>query len=420
MLVFYFFAALVVLQSLVSLRGGVRWLMLFRRELEAKRPFYMPPASVFVPCRGVDQGLRENLAALFTQHYPNYELVFVSDRADDPALAVARELSREFACEGAARVRFVAAGRATESGQKVYNLRSAVAVCDPSSAVLVFVDTDARPRSDWLRALVAPLEDVGVGAATGYRWFLSVRGGPASQLRSVWNASIASALGQDDRRNFCWGGSTAIRRETFERLNMRGRWRGTVSDDYAMTLALQEAELPIRFVPACLTASLEDCTLAELFEFTTRQLKITRVYAPHLWRFVLVSNLLFVAVFFGGLALSAARAALGLTSAWPLALVSAIFLLGVWKSFFRLRAVALVLEDHHAQLRAGVWAHLLLWPLTAALFLYNALAAALSRRIVWRGIGYELKSPNETAIISADSSEQSPDDSKGLRETHHA
>ena len=200
-------------------------------------------------------------------------------------------------------------------------------------------------------------------------------------------------------RNFCWGGSTAIRRATFERLNVRGRWRGTVSDDYALTRALQNAELPVRFVPACLTASLEDCTFRELLEFTTRQLKITRVYAPHLWRIVLISNLLFVLFFFGGLALAAARAATGREFAWPLALVSIVFLLGVWKSFFRLRAVALALEDHHARLRAGVWAHLLLWPLTAALFLYNAAAAGFSRRIFWRGIGYELKSPTEIEII---------------------
>src|SRR5205085_2458595 len=215
----------------------------------------------------------------------------------------------------------------------------------------------------------------------------------------VCSSDLASALGADVRRNFCWGGSTAIRRATFEKLNMRERWRGALSDDYALTRALREERLPIRFAPACLTASLEDCSFGALLEFTTRQLKITRVYAPHLWRIVLASNALFVTVFFGGLALAASRAAAGLPCAWPLALVSVVFLLGVWKSFFRLRAVALVLEDFHAQLRAGVWAHLLLWPLTAALFFYNALAAALSRRIVWRGIEYELKSPNETAII---------------------
>jgi cellulose synthase/poly-beta-1,6-N-acetylglucosamine synthase-like glycosyltransferase len=402
MLVFYILAGLVVLQSILSLRGGVRYLNFFRRELEAPRTLYMPHASVFVPCRGMDQGLRLNLLALFRQHYPAYELVFVSDSVDDPALEIARQLAQELEGESVARTRFVVAGPATESGQKVHNLRAAVAAADASSEVFVFVDTDARPRADWLRTLVAPLADEGVGAATGYRWFLPARGNLASQLRSVWNASIASALGANVRGNFCWGGSTAIRRETFERLEMLERWRGTVSDDYALTRALQAAQLPIRFVPACLNASVEDCTFPELFEFTTRQLKITRVYARHLWAFVLVSNLLFVVVFFGGLALAVWRAAVGLSFVWPLVLVSVIFLLGLWKAFFRLRAVALVLEEHHGRLRRDIWAHLLLWPLTAALFLYNATAAALSRRIVWRGIGYELKSPTETEIIGPD------------------
>jgi ceramide glucosyltransferase len=399
MFVFYVLAALVLLQSLLSLRGGVRYLAYFRRELAARRALYMPSVTVFVPCRGLDQGLRENFRALFAQHYPAYELLFVSDRADDPALAVAEGARREAAGESVARARAVVAGPASECGQKVHNLRAALAEADPLSEVFVFVDTDARPAAGWLRALVSPLADASVGAATGYRWFLPRGGGLASHLRSVWNASIASALGPDGRRNFCWGGSTAIRRETFERLDIYGRWRGTLSDDFALTHALHEARLPIRFVPACLTASLEDCPLGALLEFTTRQLKITRVYAPRLWRLVLFSNLLFVVVFFGGMLLTAVRAALGLGYAWTLAAVCAVFLLGMWKAFFRLRAVALVLEDYHAELRAGLWAHLTLWPLTAALFLYNASAAALSRRINWRGIRYELKSPTETVII---------------------
>jgi ceramide glucosyltransferase len=402
MLVFYVLAALVVLQSALSLRGGVRYLRFFRRELEAPRALYMPFASVFVPCRGMDQGLRLNLLALFRQHYPAYELLFVSDRVDDPALEVARQLTRELEGETVARTRFIVAGPAADSGQKVHNLLAALTEVDSSSEVFVFVDTDARPRADWLRALVAPLADEGVGAATGYRWFLPAVGGLASQLRSVWNASIASALGANVRSNFCWGGSTAVRAETFAQLEMRERWRGAVSDDYALTNALQAARLPIRFVPACLTASVEDCTFPELLEFTTRQLKITRVYAPRLWAFVLVSNLLFVAVFFGGLALAAWRATAGLPYVWPLVIVSVVFLLGLWKAFFRLRAVALALEEHHERLRRGLWAHLTVWPLTAALFLYNTTAAALSRRIVWRGIGYELKSPTETEIIGPD------------------
>ncbi len=403
MFVFYFLAALVLWQSIVSLVGGLRFLAYVRREMEAKRPLFMPFASVIVPCRGLDQGLRMNIAALFAQHYPAYEIIFVSDRENDPALAIIKDVRRSFEDTSVARVKTIVAGQARTCGQKVHNLRVAVGEIDVASEVLVFVDTDARPRTDWLRSLVAPLAEKSVGAATGYRWFVPVTGGLASHLRAVWNASIVSALGANSRRNFCWGGSTAICRQTFERLGVLEEWRGALSDDFALTRALQRAKLPIHFVPNCLTASHEDCTFAQLFEFTTRQLKITRVYAPHLWKIVLFSNLLFVLAFFGGIALVSTRAALGLSYSAPLALLLGIYALGISKAFFRLRAVTLPLAPLRAKLHEGALAHLLLWPLTSALYLFNALAAALSRRITWRGITYELKSPTETVIISGTS-----------------
>jgi ceramide glucosyltransferase len=400
MWLFYFFAALLLLQSLLSLRGGFRYLSYFRRELQREPAASTPRASVIVPCRGVDQGLRENVAALLSQDYPTYELVFVTDDASDPSLRVVEEAMRELDRSANASARVIVAGRAMDCGQKVHNLRAAVRASDDASEVFVFVDTDARPRADWLRSLVVP--------TTGYRWFVPTeRGGFASHLRSVWNASIASALGADARRNFCWGGSTAIRRETFDRLNIFDEWRGALSDDYALTRALQRAKLPIKFVPQCLVATHEDCTWRELVEFTTRQLKITRVYAPHLWRIVLFSNLVFCAVFYGGGALALTRAWRGESFALPLVFVPTVFVLGAFKSALRLRAVELAFAREG--LRAGVagrLAHLTLWPLTGALYLYNALAAARSRRITWRGITYEMKSPTETIVVARDGRER--------------
>ena len=159
------------------------------------------------------------------------------------------------------------------------------------------------PEENWLKQLVAPLADETLGAASGYRWFLPVNGGIASRLRGVWNASVASAFGSDTTKNFCWGGSTAIRRTTFERLDVGERWRGTVSDDFAITRILKEANLPIHFTPNCLVPSVGDCDFKELFEFTTRQIKITRVYASQLWLPLLLGSALFTIVFFGGLIL---------------------------------------------------------------------------------------------------------------------
>jgi cellulose synthase/poly-beta-1,6-N-acetylglucosamine synthase-like glycosyltransferase len=299
----------------------------------------------------------------------------------------------------------VIAGAAKDRGQKVHNLSFAVGQAHRDSEVFVFVDSDARPGSHWLRSLVGPLADEQVGAATGYRWFLPARGGIAAHLLSVWNAAIASALGANGMKNFCWGGSTAIRRSTFAACKIIDYWRGTVSDDFAMTRALHDAKLPIKFVPQCLTPSFERCTFSELLEFTTRQIKITRAYASHLWKSVFLGSVIFVITFFGGTALVVMRAALGLPFLAPLSLLSIIFAMGAMKSHLRLRAVSLVIAEAKMSSAASTMAHMTLWPLASALYLYNAIAATVSRRITWRGITYELKSPNETVIIEKQRSE---------------
>jgi ceramide glucosyltransferase len=396
---YYFLAAIVIWLGLSSLRGGLRFARYLQAELKQEYPEFTPFVTVFVPCRGVDDGLRENLLAIFAQDYPTFEIIVVSDRADDPALAVVAEAS--FEKQRSPSVRVVIAGEASDSGQKVHNLRVAVGEADPQSAVFAFVDTDARPSRRWLQSLVAPLSDESIGATTGYRWFVARRG-LAAHLRSVWNASIASALGAQRDRNFCWGGSTAIRRETFKRVKVGECWRGTVSDDFTMTRVLHHSGLPIKFVPQCLTPSFESCSFHELIEFTTRQLKITRAYAPHLWKAVFTGSLLFGLGFFGGIALVAARALMGLSFATPLVVFLIIFTLGMMKSYLRLRAVRLVIADRRLRSGATTLAHLTLWPLASLLFLGNALAA-ISRRITWRGIDYELISPTETVIIRRES-----------------
>ena len=401
LIAFYFFAAISIWLGLISLRGGVRFVRYLQAELAREYPAFTPFATVFVPCRGVDEGMKENIGAIFAQDYPAFEIVFVSDTADDPALTIIEEARRSCKGKPGPTMRFVISGEATDSGQKVHNLRVAVANADPKSEVLVFVDTDARPRPDWLLTLIRPLQNPDLGATTGYRWFVPVRGGVAPHLRTVWNASIASALGEQKEKNFCWGGSTAIRCETFQKCRVvDDYWRGTVSDDFALTRALRDRDLPIKFVPQCLTASFEDCTFRQLIEFTTRQLKITRAYAPHLWRGVLTGSMLFALVFFGGIALVITRALLGLSFAPPLILLLIIFALGAMKSHLRRRAVSQVITDPRISSFGAILAHITLWPLASVLYLYNALAAVFSRTITWRGITYELKSQTETVILS--------------------
>jgi ceramide glucosyltransferase len=396
-LLYYLLAAAAIWFGIQSLLSGFRYVAYVRRETTKSLPDYTPFVSIIAPNRGIETGLRENLFALFEQEYPRFEILCVCDSASDPVNGLIREVEWHHQNVNS---RIVIAGPATGSGQKVHNLRVASALVDPQSEVLVFVDTDARPGRTWLRQLVAPLADEELGASSGYRWFIPDKGGLASRLRSIWNASVASALGGDRQKNFCWGGSTAIRKSIFQRLDVREGWRGSVSDDFSLTKVLHEAKLPIHFTPDCLVASVGDCDLHELLEFTTRQIKITRVYAPHLWKAVLLGGFMFCITFFGGIGLLVWEILSGRSFIILLLILLLIFLLGAAKSFIRWQAIRIPLAGYQRLLNRDLPGQLVLWPFASLLYLYNAIVAGFSRRIVWRGITYELKSPNEAVIIS--------------------
>lgn len=393
--IFYTLAAVLIYISFKSFRGGIDYLNYFKKELAKPQSAYAPFATIIAACKGLDEGLRDNLAFLLEQDYPGYEVLFVVDDETDSAVAVIEEVSSK----DAKKAKLIVAPRATDSGQKIENLREAVLYASGESTVFVFVDSDARPASDWLRHLVAPLSDEKVGASTGYRWFISKNPSFAGEIRAVWNASIASALGPNTKSNFCWGGSMAIRRDTFEHLGIRDKWLGTLSDDYVLTRTLNAAKMPVYFVPQALTATVEGCTFDELLEFTTRQMKITRVYAPKLWMTVFFGAGLFNIVMIWALAIFA------FTSQNRIAILAAIITLAVVsaasavKSWLRLKAAKLILRQYEPELKRQFWTQNTLWLITPALFFYNCFAALLSRRMTWRGIVYKMVSPTETIII---------------------
>ncbi|NJM51976.1 MAG: hypothetical protein HC846_00490 [Blastocatellia bacterium] len=85
---------------------------------------------------------------------------------------------------------------------------------------------------------------------------------------------------------------------------------------------------------------------------------------------------------------------------FPLFTMLLVSVFSIGKSWLRLNAVKLVLQDYESQLKRQFWTQNTLWLFTPALFFCNCVCALLSRKIVWRGIKYELKSPTETVIIS--------------------
>ena len=393
--VFYTLAALQILVGLYGLWEGYRWLNLARRRLATHPGFFRPRVALLCPVKGVEPGLEQNLSALTDFDYPNYEIFFTLANSADPA----HDVLRRAVAASKHPARIVIAGRPESCGEKVNNLRAAVEQAPQECEVLVFADSDGRPGRAWLAHLVAPLADSRIGAATTYRWCIPGSGGLASALAACWNASVASQLG-DHRRNFCWGGGTAIRRQVFDQVRALEFWKGSVSDDLSLTRALNEAGRHVHFVPGCLVPATVAMDFDRLLEFTNRQMILTSVYALRMWIVAGLAHLLYCVALLLGLVLFVATLVSGSPGLHIFLLTIALALLAAAKGYMRLAAVTELLPALKQKLLAFGWVWTLLAALVPFLFVWNAIVAGFTRRITWRGIRYELVSPAQTRILT--------------------
>src|SRR5262249_30775857 len=145
----------------------------------------------------------------------------------------------------------------------------------------------------------------------------------------------------------------------------------------------------IVFIPACIVPSYGNCTWSELLEFTTRQIIITRVYMPQIWRLTFLMQTTFNIVFWWAAVLARDQMLAAM-------IVSLIYLLGAITAFKRLQAVATVLPE--SSLSNYRWSYILLFPLSALLYQYNLIRSAFTRDITWRQIRYSLLSPHRTVV----------------------
>jgi ceramide glucosyltransferase len=399
--VFGIFYILVILQiacGLYSLWDGFEWLQMVRRRLGSHAGFYAPVTAVICPCKGDEAGLEENLTGLTRFDYPNYEMFFSLATSLDPALKIIERIQ----AASQRPVHIVIAGPPKDCGEKVHNLRRAVEALPDKFEVFVFTDSDVRFSHGWLTKLVAPLEDSRIGATTAYRWLIPSggigAGGLSSALASAWNAAVATLLGRP-REKFCWGGGTAIRRENFSDLGVLEAWDGAVSDDWAMTRAIENSGKSIVFCPECMGATLHRWTGSALLEFTNRQTLITRVYAPRRWLLGAAAHLGYsLTLIYAGVVMVIAMAG---GDPWiHLALMALVIpLLAAMKGALRTVAVKELLPEWKVRLDKWSWVWPSLAPLVPFLFAWNFMASLATRRIRWRGIRYELISPNATRIL---------------------
>src|SRR5215469_14797255 len=143
---------------LVAIFAALRF---FLRERARHFPSYTPPVSLLKPVRGVDFASYENFCSFCTLDYPEYEILFCVNEMDDQAVPVIQRLAKEFPER---RIEIFSGAPQVGTNRKVNNL--ALLARQARYDYLVQSDGDVRAGPEYLREVVAPFADPGVGVVS--------------------------------------------------------------------------------------------------------------------------------------------------------------------------------------------------------------------------------------------------------------
>ncbi|EMI23369.1 glycosyl transferase family protein [Rhodopirellula europaea SH398] len=406
------FWALIGFATVNALCTTITLVALFRHRRERSDDRELPRVAILLCLRGADPQLAGGLRRLMNQQYPDYEIFIVIDSETDPAWGVVKQSVDDAGGKSAAcQVHISTLRQRLETcSLKCSSLVQLLDQIDDSFEVVVLADSDLESHPTWLRELVAPLDDPRVGAAFGNRWFLPAAGWMGSLVRQVCNAIgvVTMHLGQ-----IPWGGSLAIRASVVQESGLRETLTRSIVDDGPVRVALREQGLKLQFVPSLLMANREDCDLRFAHNFLTRQLKWTQTYMSSQWPIMLVYTLGVLGIYMVTVVLAVVCALAGFheEAVW-FAVGAATYSGTVMTLWFLLDVAARRIIRAQGEPVPGFFGvQLLKLPiamlLAVVIHVSAMVRASVLRRVIWRGVTYEVLGPNEVYLLNEQAMEAS-------------
>jgi ceramide glucosyltransferase len=268
--------ALIVVAGLYAMivSVAIRW----PRRAVAPLPQQLPAVSILKALCGAEPGLYEQLRSFCTQRYPQVQLIFGVREASDPALEVVRRLRAEFP---ALDIDIVVDATLHGSNRKISNLLNMLPRV--RHELLVMADSDISVPEDYLRRIVPPLLDAGVGLVT-CPYFGRGGAGVASLLGAMfineWFMPAVRVAALFGSQSFVSGATIAMRRATLSEIGGLGTLADQLADDYRLGERVRRQGLRVVLADLSVYTAVEESSLGTLWGHELRWMRTIQSVQP--------------------------------------------------------------------------------------------------------------------------------------------
>jgi len=354
----------------LCLWAAARFLQARRATDKSVRP--TQSVSVLKPLRGTDPEMYESFRSHCLQDYPEYEILFGVSETNDPAIRIVEQLKTEFPQRS---ITLMVCRDNLGANTKVSNL--AQMVREARHEYLVVNDSDIRVEPDYLRRVLAPLDNPKIGLVTClYRGVANSTWG--SRLESLgistdFSAGVLVAQTVENGIGFGLGSTLAFRHRDLQAIGGFEAMVDYLADDYQLGSRIAALGLNVELSDVVVETFLPRYTL---IDFIAHQLRWARTIRDSRFWGYLGLGLTF-GVPWAATALILAR---GATWAWALLACTATMRMMV-------AAVVgnVVLKDRQ------VLRSLALIPLRDLVALLVWIVSLAGHEIVWRGDRFRLE-----------------------------